>query len=155
MYNHFFKRDEASQNPHPTLTWDSLNFVNIGTGTAPDIKSKRIRVKKKIQTYLPRSLQQAIETLVTIKKLTVDSENASSAMQALALSDSAIPLRYNRFSADTGVHEIKLDKYKKLDDIREKTRTYIRDTLENNVDFDHCAQDLARDYLARRNPSVT
>ena len=157
VYDHFFKRDEASQNPHPKLTWDSLNFVNIGTGTPPiiNLSSKRIRVKQKIlqfKPHLPQSLRQAIETLVTIKTLTTDSENAASQMRALALSYSPIPLRYNRFSATTGVHEFKMDKYNKLNDIREKTGKYIEDFLQNNTAFDLCAQNLARDYLSRLNP---
>lgn len=159
VYKHFFKIEKASHNPHPSLDWNSLNFVNLGTGTSLDtnIVSKRVRVKQKIlslNSYLPRSLQQALETLVTIKTLATESENAASIMEDLACSDSSVPLRYDRFSATTGVHEIKLDEYKKLNDIRDKTIPYIRELVQKNTPFDLCAQALAKAYLARRNSNA-
>lgn len=159
VYDHFFGRDEVSENPHPKLAWNSLNFVNLGTGTPPEIdhSSKRVRVKQKIlrvKPRLPKSLQQSLETMVTIKTLTTDSEIAATQMRALALSYSAIPLRYDRFSATTGVHEIKLDKYKKLDAIREKTKLYIEDIRQTDGAFDLSARRLANDYVARHNPST-
>lgn len=153
VYKHFFRRDEASQNPHPSLDWKSLNFVNLGTGTS-NLLSKRVRVKQKIlsvNSYLPRSLQQALETMGTIKTLTTDSENAASLMEALARSDSSVPLRYDRFSATSGVREIKLDDYEKLNDIRDKTILYIDAIKQKDTPFDLCAQELAKDYIARRN----
>lgn len=149
-YNHFFKR-ETSQNPHRGLAWDSLNFVNLGTGTSLKPISKRVRVKQKI---LPKSLQQSLETMSTIKTLATDAEGAAAQMRALAGLYSPIPLRYDRFSATTGVHEIKLDKYNKLNDIREKTMEYIDEIRQDGTAFDLCAQGLARDYLARRNASA-
>ncbi|MCJ1469310.1 hypothetical protein MMC07_007943 [Pseudocyphellaria aurata] len=160
VYDHFFRRDEVSENPHPDLDWDSLNFVNLGTGTPPKIdqSSKRVRVKQKIlrvKSRLPKSLQQSLETMVTIKTLTTDSEIAASQMRALAISfSSAIDLRYDRFSATTGVHEIKMDKYEKLNVIREKTDLYLEEIGQIGGAFDVSARLLARDYLARRNRST-
>lgn len=150
-YDHFFKR-ETSQNPHRRLAWDSLNFVNLGTGTSLKPKSKRVRVRQKI---LPKSFMQMLETMGTIRTLATDAEEAAAQMRLLASCHSSVPLRYERFSATTGVHEIKLDKYNKLNDIREKTIPYIDEIRQVGTAFDLCAQELARDYLARRNANAT
>lgn len=82
-------------------------------------------------------------------------------MKILEKCYSAIPLKYVRFSATTGVHEIKLDNYRKLDDVRGKTISYIQNiNPENNeagnissdqTDFDICARHLAETYISRRN----
>ena len=146
-------------NPHPRLTWDSLNFVNLGTGTSskfPSATPVTVEQKKlRVRPRLPKSLRQSLDTLVTIKTLATESENAAALMHALARSDSAIPLRYDRFSANTGVHEIKIDKYRKLSDIRRMTEEFIHSISQSDTPFDLCAKALADDYRLRRNMDTT
>lgn len=133
-----------------------LVLINIGTGTLPE-GSDEVRLRKRPwwTRLLPNSLVEALGLLSDLAKMATESEQRASDLSYIAAL-APEKLFFERFSADTGLHNIKLDKWQAVTDrrgpseIEVKTEAYLaKDEVKTRLII--AANKLADVYVARHN----
>ncbi len=132
-----------------------LVMVNIGTGTLPAGIHERELPKRPWWTkLLPNGLVQAFGLVSDLAKMATESEHRAI---ELAYISSRIPDQFffQRFSADTGIHDIKLDNWRAVQEtddspseIEVKTKAYL-EKPEIRARMELVARHLADVYVAR------
>ncbi|EXJ85852.1 hypothetical protein A1O1_06221 [Capronia coronata CBS 617.96] len=108
-----------------------LVLINIGTGTLPE-GSDEVRLRKRPwwTKLLPNSLVEALGLLSDLAKMATESEQRAADLSYIAAL-APEKLFFERFSADTGMHSITLDKWQAVVDkhgpseIEVKTENYL------------------------------
>ena len=152
VLDHYGTRNPATPaNAHygnGDLDWSSLRFVNIGTGA-----SERKRDVSHQRTYLNRHLvpgaYRMMKALIhNLKRAAVDSEKIAGNMKIVQdYSDGKV--FFHRLSATHQVYSFKLDDYKHLHDIEQRTLAYLREE-NTQADIQKIAKEVATDYIDRR-----
>ena len=130
---------------HPGLDCSRTRFVNIGTGARQDdISSKR----KMLADLVPRVIRTGVFLMTTLKESAVNSQQTADMMEIFAERNPEI-FEYERFDADHGVSDIRLDRYDALGEIREKTRLYLakQDTKDR---LEEVGKEIAEDFIRTR-----
>ncbi|KAL2437480.1 hypothetical protein ABEF95_008185 [Exophiala dermatitidis] len=133
-----------------------LVLINVGTGTLPEgYDEVRLRKRPWWTRLLPNSLVEALGLLSDLVKMATESEYRAS---DLAYISALAPekLFFQRFSADTGMHNIRLDKWQAATDsygpseIEIKTEAYLAKP-EVQMRLKIAANKLADVYVGRNN----
>ena len=134
-------------------------MINIGTGIDPRKMKRgagsepRRRQTPPAQKKRPRKgLTGPMNMIRNMKAHTTETEQPFYLLKMLAGSNKGM-LDVHRFSAHTGLHKIKLDKYKRLEEIRELTNEYIRDPSVDS-ELREVAQKLADGWKYQQEESL-
>lgn len=138
---------------HGNLDFSRIRIINLGTGTEPAIS--RTPEPGFFAKLLPAPLRMAAFLKKTLTKTATTSERVAGHMRTLAhvsgASSQMAQIKYERFSEDSGICYIELDKYEQLEEIKAKTRTYLR-TTRIQKQLKKVAAEIAKDYLDARLP---
>jgi hypothetical protein len=126
IYTHY--KDVQRFDVSPRVDMSKILIINIGTG----VDHRRIR---KSEEQCPRSSQKQVkrhrQSLTGITNMLRQMKSHATNAQAPFYILKAIShtnedmLDVHRFTADTGLHKIKLDKYRELNEIKRLTTEYI------------------------------
>ena len=139
-------------------TTPPMVMINIGTGTLPDdIDQDKIQKRPGWTKFVPNGFLKASGLIADLAKLATDSEGPAQKLRYWS-EEHPEQLSFWRFSADTGIHAIKLDDWRAVGDaegtgtIEDRTRTYL---LKPAVieELKQAAEKLAEVY-AQRHPST-
>jgi hypothetical protein len=133
---------------HDNLDFSEVRFINLGTGTEPNIAE--FRSQSNFAFLVPGAFRMFLFLKRNLTKMATNSERVAAAMRTIALVSSSgnIRTKYERFSPDNGVCFIKMDKYKKLAEIQRLTSEYLEnDTIQEKLS--RVAEEISRDYLAK------
>lgn len=159
IYNHYGEQarvdaagpaQQTAAARHEGLDHTDVRYVNIGTGKyTTELARRRDRIAgawpNALKIHMIRKIVHAISIM---KKAATDANRTAESMETIAQIHNS-PLKYERFSADTGVCFIKLDKHRKLGEVEELTLTYLnREDVRN--DMERVAGEIAVEYLAKR-----
>ncbi|KAL9578610.1 MAG: hypothetical protein Q9212_005606 [Teloschistes hypoglaucus] len=128
---------------HGDLDCSCVRFTNIGTGAK--IEEVEPGKRERLAGLVPGAIRRGIFLKQTLKEIAVNAEEKADVMrQFQALNDEVF--MYERFDANHGVSNIKLDDYNALGDIRTKTEGYLgqQDTKEL---LDEVGKSIANDYV--------
>ncbi|KIX07609.1 uncharacterized protein Z518_02262 [Rhinocladiella mackenziei CBS 650.93] len=146
------------QKNHTLSVEQQLVMINIGTGTLPEGFDEAGLPQRPWWTHLlPNGLVEALGLLSDLVKMATEWEQR--AKDLYYISD-RFPdqLFFHRFSADTGIHDIKLDDWQAVTDadgpneIEVKTTTYLRGS-KVRTRLQAAAEKLADVYVARNSPA--
>ena len=127
---------------HGSLDFTRVRYVNIGTGTMTDALARH---RDTVASLLPGFIRMGIFLKETLTEIAASAERDAAWVRMLADRD-PINLKYERFSADTGVCFIKLYHYKRLPQIKELTEKYL-ETEKVRIEMRRVASELAEGYL--------
>lgn len=108
--------------PHIELWSRNIRFINIGTGHIDDKTPEPIRHKVK-STLTPKIIVRGRDLKDTLVRAATQSETSAKYFRLLARSRAGF--KFERLSPTNGLAYIKLDKYKKLPDIRSYTKHWL------------------------------
>lgn len=130
---------------HGRLDFSRVRFVNIGTGD----KSKDLppRQRDQLANLVPGFIRMTLFLKRTLTEFTVSSGQTAYNMETLVQVAKG-DIDYKRFSADTGVCYIKMDKYKKLRLIEDLTSKYLKNP-EIQKKLESLGEKIASDYLLK------
>jgi hypothetical protein len=104
---------------------DQALWVNIGTGTLPPESSTTVPPRPFWTMFVPKYFLNIVHLARDLQKIATDSEKVGRGMQRLAKEAREDRLRFWRFSANNGLHEIELDAYEQLERIETLTHSYL------------------------------
>ncbi|KAL8659831.1 MAG: hypothetical protein Q9202_006930 [Teloschistes flavicans] len=128
---------------HGDLDCSRVRFTNIGTGAR--IEEVEPGKRERLAGLVPGAIRKGIFLQQTLKEIAVNAEEKADVMrQFQALNDEVF--MYERFDANHGVSNIKLDNYNALGYIRANTEKYLEqdDTKE---DLNEVGLSIATDYV--------
>ena len=136
---------------HNNMDFSRVRIVNLGTGT----KSEELqpRQRDRLAAFVPPFIRMTLFLKRTLTEFAVEAENTAGIMRVIARGSSD-DMIYERFSADTGVCYIKMDRYKKLEPISDLTRKYL-ETPAIQDRLVQVGEDIATDYILKRHHEKT
>lgn len=114
--------DGPTYSPHGDLDCSSIRFTNIGTGAKADEVEPRKR--DRLAGLIPGPIRKGVFLKQTLTELATNSEEKSEIMRQFQYLNKEI-IMYERFDANHGVSNIKLDDHNALRIIRERTEQYL------------------------------
>lgn len=154
IYTHY--TNVLRYNVFPRVDMNKILIVNIGTG----IDSRRVRQSDgQGRRHSPRtqvrrhrqSLTGIANMLRQMKSHTINAQAPFYILKAISRANEGM-LDVHRFTADTGLHEIKLDEYRELKDIEKLTNEYI-DRPEIARELMEVAEKLANGWREQNSPT--
>lgn len=140
---------------HGELDLSLVRFVNLGTGTKPENLPPRQR--DRLATLVPNFIRMGFFLKRTLTEFAVNAQKTAQHMQSIAWvskDSTSVDLKYERFSADTGVCYVKMDKYKALDRIESMAQEYLnKDSTKKELK--RVGEEIAREFLQRNRPGFT
>ena len=129
--------------PHGKLDCSRVRFTNIGTGAKVDEVQPGKR--DRLAGFVPGFIKNGVFLKQTLTEIAVNSEEKAEIMRHFQHLNEDI-IMYERFDANHGVSNIKLDNHKALGEIRAKTELYLeeQDTRDLLVEVGTA---IAKDYL--------
>jgi hypothetical protein len=124
-----------------------LRFINIGTGSAPEKPMDDASLPRRLGHRARNRLISAPNLFRAVKQSIVDTERAYYHLKITARNNSKLELY--RFSSQNDVHKVKLDAYKKLDEIERLTGEYLAEPGVQD-ELDKVARVLADDFKMRK-----
>ena len=131
---------------HGDLDWSRVRLTNIGTGAKVDEVEPR---KRDLPARLiPGFIRKGVFLKQTLTEIAVNSEEK---VEFMRLSQDLNPelIMYERFDANHGVSNIKLDDHNALGEIREKTEQYLEEQETKDL-LEEVGSAIATDYLNTR-----
>lgn len=108
--------------PHGDLDCSRVRFTNIGTGAkAGEVEHGK---RDRLANLVPGLIRKGVFLKQTLTEIAVNSEEKADVMRQFQHLNPDV-FKYERFDADHGVSNFKLDAYNALDQIREKTERYL------------------------------
>lgn len=129
--------------PHGNLDYSRVRYTNIGTGA----KANEVEPRKRdwLANLIPGFIRQGVFLKQTLTEIAVNSEDKVEHMR-LCQSLNSNKIMYERFDANHGVSNIRLDDYKALRDIRKNTELYL-DEQDTKDLLEDVGLAIATDYL--------
>ena len=135
---------------HGPLDFSNVSIINLGTGTKR--KDQPTPASDRFASFKPSIINMGGWIKRTLTAISVESENTAQNMSLMA-EWAPDRIKYERFSADTGVFSVKMDKYKKLGDITRMTREYLA-SEPVRARLEGVARGIANDYQQRSQPPM-
>ena len=129
--------------PHGHLNFSQARFTNIGTGA----KAEDIDPGKRgwLGSLVPAIISKGVFLKQTLIDIAVNSEEKAEFMREFQYLNPNF--KYERFDANNGVSNIKLDDYGALDKIEERTMLYLDEQTTKDM-LEEVGEAIAQDYLA-------
>ena len=129
--------------PHGDLNFSQARFTNIGTGA----KAEDIDPGKRgwLASLVPAIISKGVFLKQTLIDIAVNSEEKAEFMREFQYLNPNF--KYERFDANNGVSNIKLDDYGALDKIEERTMQYLDEQTTKDM-LEEVGKAIAQDYLA-------
>lgn len=132
--------------PHGDLDCSRVRFTNIGTGAkAGEVEHRK---RDRLAILVPGIIRKGVSLKQTLIDIAVNSEEKAEFMRHFDYLKPDV-FKYERFDADHGVSNFKLDAYNALDQIRAKTKLYL-DKQETKDLLQAVGSAIANDYLNLR-----
>lgn len=131
---------------HGDLDCSRVRFTNIGTGAKVDEVEPRNR--DRLASLVPGFIRKGVFLKQTLTDIAVESENKAEMMREFQYLNPDI-IMYERFDANHGVSNIKLDNYNALGEIREKTERYLEEQETKDM-LEAVGWAIATDYVNTR-----
>ena len=136
------RADTSTYSPHGDLDCSSLRFTNIGTGAKADEVEPGKR--DRLAGLIPGAIRKGVFLKQTLKEIAVNSDNDAHRLRHFQhLNDNDI--MYERFDANHGVSNIRLDDHKALLTIRERTEQYLDEQITKDL-LKEVGSAIANDY---------
>ena len=132
---------------HGDLDCSRVRFTNIGTGAKLDDAEPRRR--KRLTAWLPTAVKHMIFLSQSTIDIAVSSEKEAGIMQSFQSIIDEDVFVFERFSANHGLSNIKLDAYNALQDIRLKTGQYLEEQ-ETKTLLQEVGIAIAKDYISNQ-----
>lgn len=140
---------------HDVVSARQLVMINIGTGTLPhDVDVVRLQKRPWWTNLIPKGLLKALGLVSDLVTMATDSEKPAERLQYMS-EDHPEQLFFKRFSANTGIHNIKLDDWKAVTGIdgvgiiEERTQAYLENKMVQD-ELQQAAKKLAEVYAKRQ-----
>lgn len=132
--------------PHGDLDCSRVRFTNIGTGA----KVNEVEPGKWdwLAGLIPGIIRKGVFLKQTLTEIAVNSEEKAEVMRHFQYLNPDI-IMYERFDANHGVSNIRLDDHNALGDIREKTEQYLEEQETKDL-LEEVGSAIATDYLNTR-----
>lgn len=129
--------------PHGNLNFSQARFTNIGTGA----KAEDVEPGKRgwLASLVPAIISKGVFLKQTLTDIAVNSEEKAEFMRIVK--DLNPNFQYERFDANNGVSNIKLDDYEALNKIEERTLQYLEEQTTKDM-LEEVGKAIAQDYLA-------
>ena len=144
-------RNTSNESPaystHGDLDCSRVRFTNIGTGAKVDEVEPGKR--QRLAGLVPSVIKEIIFLKGTLTDIAV---NTTEKVEFMRLCQQLNPnvIMYERFDADHGLSNIKLDAHNALPDIRKKTQLYLEEQETKDL-LEEVGLAIATDYLNRQN----
>lgn len=132
--------------PHGDLDCSRVRFTNIGTG-ARDSEVEPGK-RDRFASLIPGFIRKGVFLKQTLTEIAVNSEEKAAIMRQFQYINPDI-IMYERFDANHGVSNIKLDDHHALGEIREKTGRYLEEQDTKDL-LEEVGLSIATDYLNSR-----
>ena len=132
--------------PHGDLDCSRVRFTNIGTGAK--VNEVEPRKRDLLARLIPGFIRKGVFLKQTLTEIAVNSEEKAEVMRHFQYLNSEI-IEYERFDANHGVSNIKLDDHNALGEIREKTEQYLEEQETKDL-LNQVGSAIATDYLNTR-----
>lgn len=129
--------------PHGDLDCSRVRFTNIGTGAKADEVEPGKR--DRLAGLIPGIIRKGVFLKQTLTEIAVNSEEKAVFMKQFQYLNSDL-IMYERFDANHGVSNIKLDDHNALGEIREKTAQYLEEQETKDL-LEEVGSAIATDYL--------
>jgi hypothetical protein len=110
------------QNAPELTSSDDIHWVNIGTGTWP--KNAPPPTQPWLRYLLPESANTMLNSVRDLMAIATECETTADQMRTYERVQSQFT--FSRFSADTGLHTIALDRHDELEKIEQQTMEYLQ-----------------------------
>ena len=128
--------------PHGELNFSQARFTNIGTGAkAEDVEPGK---RGRLASLVPAIISKGVFLKQTLTDIAVNSEEKAEFMREFQYLNPNF--KYERFDANNGVSNIKLDDYKALGKIEERTGQYLEEQTTKDT-LEEVGKAIAQDYL--------
>ncbi len=131
---------------HGTLDCSRVRFTNIGTGAKSEEGEPRKR--DRLTALIPSFIRRGRFLKETLTEIAVDAEEKAEVMRRFELLDPK-KFMYERFNANHGVSNIRMDDHNALGHIREKTELYLEEGTTKEL-LKEVGSAIAADYLKAR-----
>lgn len=128
---------------HGDLDCSRVRFTNIGTGAKVDEVEPRNR--DRLARLVPGFIRKGVFLKQTLTDIAVESENKAEMMREFQYLNPDV-IMYERFDANHGVSNIRLDNHNALGEIREKTEQYLEEQETKDI-LEAVGWDIATDYV--------
>ncbi|KAL9608110.1 MAG: hypothetical protein Q9167_007034 [Letrouitia subvulpina] len=136
--------------PHGDLDCSRVRFTNIGTGAkASEVEPGK---RDRLANLVPGFIRKGVFLKQTLTEIAVNSEEKADVMRQFQYLNPDV-FKYERFDADHGVSNFKLDAYNALGQIREKTELYLAEQETKDL-LKMVGSAIAIDYL-NLHPTLT
>ena len=135
---------------HGDLDCSRVRFTNIGTGAKLDeVESGK---RQRLAGLIPSVIKELVFLKQTLTDIAVNSEEKADMMRTFQERNPDFVM-FERFSANHGVSNIKLDAYRALPEVRERTELYL-DEQETKDLLEEVGLAIATDYLNAQNSAA-
>ena len=155
IYTHY--KDVELFNVSPKVDMKKILIINIGTGVdrrrlkQPD-EQERPQSSQKQAKRKRQSLTGIANLLRQMKYQTTNAQGPFYILKAISRATEGV-VDIHRFTADTGLHKIKLDKYRELEEIERLTSEYV-DRPDVDEELIEVAKKLAQGWKEQNTPEV-
>ena len=129
--------------PHGDLDCSRVRFTNIGTGAK--VEEVEPGKRDRLAGLIPGVIRRGVFLKQTLADIAVNSEEKAHVMREFQALNQEI-FQFERFDANHGVSNIKLDAYKALGEIRRKTEGYLQEQETKDL-LEEVGSAIADDYL--------
>jgi hypothetical protein len=142
----------SSTDTHGNLDSLKFQYINIGSGTdgVPDPAALKVHLW---DFLLPRAIRSYRPGTKRLNSISDFSERTANIMNTIACvmgpTTNRLRIKYNRFSANNGVHLVRFDSYKEIEKVRTLTLSYLEaETSASRLRM--VAKEIATTYLQKR-----
>ena len=132
--------------PHGDLDCSRVRFTNIGTGAR--VSEVEPGKRDRFASLIPGFIRKGVFLKQTLTEIAVNSEEKAEVMRHFQYLNPDI-IMYERFDANHGVSNIKLDDHHALGEIREKTEQYLEEQDTKDL-LEEVGLSIATDYFNSR-----
>ena len=147
-------RDTSNSNPdyspHGDLDCSRVRFTNIGTGAKVDEVESRKR--ERLAGLIPSVIREIVFLKQTLTDIAVNSTEKVEIMRSFQEVNPDV-IMFERFDANHGLSNIKLDAHNALPAIRKKTELYLEEQATKDL-LEEVGLAIAKDYLNAQNSAA-